>query len=83
MISSYCKAWKNPIPMNLGHDRCKPIGVTELTGIYLELGKAYLTNISKMADSPKEMEDIVKLIHMWDYKVYSVEHRHELKIASA
>ena len=34
IIKSYRDSWNIAIPMNLGHDRTKPIGYTMLTGIY-------------------------------------------------
>lgn len=34
IIKAYHASWHTALPVNLGHDRTKPIGYTMLTGIY-------------------------------------------------
>lgn len=54
ILKAYRDAWDRPIPMNIGHDRTKPIGYTKLTGVYMEPGKAYVTNESAIMETSEE-----------------------------
>lgn len=54
IIKAYRDTWNTVIPMNLGHDRTKPIGYTMLTGVYMEPGKAYVTNESAIMETDEE-----------------------------
>lgn len=78
VMNSYHEAWNNPMPMNLGHDRSKPIGYTKLTGIYLEPGKAYVTNEACAAETKEEMEQICQFNRIYDHKKFCTEHKDEL-----
>lgn len=79
IIKAYHESWNTAIPMNLGHDRTKPIGYTVLTGIYMEPGKAYLTNESKITTTKKENEKMCKMIKAYDYKMFCEDHKEELE----
>ena len=61
VVKSYHDVWNKPMPMNLGHDRSKPIGFTKLSGIYIELGKAYVTNEACTTENKEEMEQLKPL----------------------
>ena len=78
VIKSYHEAWNKPMPMNLGHDRSKPIGFTKLTGIYIEPGKAYVTNEACAAEKKDEFEQISHFIRAYDQKIFCAEHKEEL-----
>ncbi len=78
IIKAYHDSWNTVIPMNLGHDRTKPIGYTMLTGIYMEPGKAYVTNESALMETKEEHEKMRKMINAYDYKVFCEEHKKEL-----
>lgn len=78
IIKAYHDSWNTAIPMNLGHDRTKPIGFTMLTGIYMEPGKAYVTNESAIMETKEEHEKLHKMIDAYDYKIFCEEHKKEL-----
>ena len=78
IIKAYRDSWNTVIPMNLGHDRTKPIGYTMLTGVYMEPGKAYVTNESVIMETKEEHEKMHKMIKAYDYKIFCEEHKKEL-----
>lgn len=78
IIKSYHGSWNTAIPMNLGHDRTKPIGYSRLTGVYMEPGKAYVTNESSVMETEEEHEKLQKMINSYDYKIFCEEHKKEL-----
>lgn len=80
IIKAYHDSWNNTIPMNLGHDRTKPIGYSILTGIYMEPGKAYVTNESAVMETEDEHEKMRKMIKAYDHKIFCEEHKKELDI---
>ncbi len=80
IIKSYHDSWNSIIPMNLGHDRTKPIGYSMLTGIYMEPGKAYVTNESAIMETKEEHDKMCKMIKAYDYKIFCEEHKKELDI---
>lgn len=80
IIKSYHDSWNSIIPMNLGHDRTKPIGYSRLTGIYMEPGKAYVTNESAIMETKEEHDKMCKMIKAYDYKIFCEEHKKELDI---
>ena len=78
IIKAYRDTWNTVIPMNLGYDRTKPIGYTMLTGVYMEPGKAYVTNESAIMETDEEYEKMREMIMAYDYKIFCEEHRKEL-----
>lgn len=80
IIESYRNAWNSIFPVNVGHDRTKPVGFTRLTGIYMEPGKAYLTNEGAIMDTKEEHEKLHKMIKAHDYKVFCEERKEELNV---
>ena len=80
IIKAYRDSWDTVLPMNLGHDRTKPIGYTMLTGVYMEPGKAYLTNESAIAETDEEHEILRKMISAYDHKIFCEEHKNELDV---
>lgn len=44
LINAYEDAWRFGVPTNVGHDSTKFIGWTQLSGMYFEPGKSYVTN---------------------------------------
>ena len=80
IINSYGDTWSTCIPMNLGHDRTKPIGYTVLSGIYMEPGKAYLTNESAFIENDEEYEQLIEMIKSYDYNIFYTEHKKEIDI---
>ncbi len=79
IIKAYHDSWNTVFPMNLGHDRTKPIGYSILTGIYMEPGKAYVTNESAIMETEDEHEKMRKMIKAYDYKIFCEEHKKELE----
>lgn len=80
IINTYRDSWNIAVPMNLGHDRTKPIGFTTLAGVYMEPGKAYLTNESVIMDSKEEHKMMRKMINAYDHKIFCAEHKDELDV---
>ena len=80
IINSYRDSWNTVIPVNLGHDRTKPIGYTMLTGIYMEPGKAYLTNETAIMDTQEEHQQLHKMIKAFDYKIFCEDHKEDLDV---
>ena len=78
IIKAYHASWHTALPVNLGHDRTKPIGYTMLTGIYMEPGKAYVTNESAIMETKEEHKLMRKMISAYDYKIFCEEHKDEL-----
>ena len=78
VVNSYHTSWNQPVPVNLGHDRTKPIGYTMLNGIYIEPQKAYVTNSAFAAETKEEMGEIYKFIKAYDHKIFCEAHADEL-----
>jgi len=78
IINAYHDAWNRSIPMNIGHDRTKPIGVTRMTGIFMEPGKAYVTNESLIMETPEEHKKLKQYIYTYDYEVFCKEHKSQI-----
>ena len=70
IITAYHNLCDAAIPMNLGHDRTKPIGYTMLTGIYMEPGKAYVTNEVVIMETEEERKEMRKMIKAYNYKIF-------------
>lgn len=80
ILKAYLEVWNRPIPMNLGHDRTKPIGFTKLAGIYMEPGKAYVTNEAAIMETSEEYEMLRKIIELNDYQHFCKEHKDKIDI---
>lgn len=79
LVSAYNEAWNKPIPMHIGHDRTKPVGYAHIKGIYLEPGKAYVTNNSCLIETEEERKQLIKLISNYDYHIFCKNHKEEIK----
>lgn len=79
ILKAYSDIWNKQLPVNIGHDRTKPIGYTKITGIYMEPGKAYVTNESAIMEISEEYELLRKMIDRNDYHQFCVEHREEIE----
>lgn len=80
LINAYRDVWSTVIPVNMGHDRTKPIGYTKMTGIYLEPGKAYVTNEVAFMETNEEFEEMRTFINAHDYHVFCEEHKEEIDV---
>lgn len=78
ILKAYRDTWDRTIPMNIGHDRTKPIGYTRLTGVYMEPGKAYVTNEGAIMETTEEHEMLRKMIEVNDYQQFCEAHRDEI-----
>ena len=54
LLNAYVDAWRYGVPTNAGHDSTKFIGWTQLSGMYFEPGKAYVTNRMFMPETDDE-----------------------------
>ena len=80
ILKAYRDSWDRPIPMNLGHDRTKPIGYTKLTGVYMEPGKAYVTNEGAIMETSEEHEALRKMLETNDYRQFCEEHKDKIEV---
>ena len=80
ILKAYRDSWDRPIPMNLGHDRTKPIGYTKLTGVYMEPGKAYVTNEGAIMETSEEHEALRKMLEANDYHQFCEEHKDKIEV---
>ena len=78
ILNSYEDSIGTPMIMNIGHDRCKPIGYTKLEGVYFEPGKAYLINSFNIAESKEEQADLIKLVEVTDNKTFITERKEKV-----
>jgi hypothetical protein len=73
IVRAYARAWNEEQPMSVNHDHTKCIGMTRLTGIYIEPGTLYQTNDARIPENKDEKENIQKRIGIWDKKKKYVE----------
>ena len=78
LLKGYHDSRNTLIPINLGHDRTKPIGYTLLTGLYMEPGKAYITNTSEIMETKEEYEKLRQFLNAYDYEKFCKNHEKEL-----
>lgn len=78
LLKGYHDSLNTLIPINLGHDRTKPIGYTLLTGLYMEPGKAYITNTSEIMETKEEYEKLRRLLNAYDYEKFCKNHEKDL-----
>lgn len=79
LINAYHDSWSKVLPMHLGHDRTKPIGLTKLSGIYVEPGKAYVTNESSIMETAEEHHLLNKYISAYDYDVFCSDNKEDIE----
>ncbi len=77
ILNAYEQSWRIGTPTNLNHDSTKLVGWTYPTGIYLEPGKAYLTNKAEISETKEEHDFLVKKNMTYLYGKY-YEERKEL-----
>lgn len=59
ILSAYEQTWKYGTPSNLNHDSTKLVGWTFVNGVYMEPGKAYVTNEMRIPENKSEHENLV------------------------
>lgn len=74
MYQSYTQQWSELLPCGINHNSEKDIGISKLTGIYIEPGKAYMTNSVSFADSKEEGEKILQHNYEYQYKHNVINH---------
>lgn len=72
IINAYEDAWKHGTPSNLNHDSTKFIGWNYITGIYMEPGKAYVTNEMRIPETDEEHDALMKKNNAYLYKKYYI-----------
>ena len=60
MINAYDKSWEKGGPTSINHDSTKFAGWTYLSGIYMEPGKAYLTNEVHVPENDYEYKNLLE-----------------------
>jgi hypothetical protein len=60
MMSAYEEAWEKGGPTNINHDSTKFAGWTYLSRIYMEPGKAYLTNEAYLPENDEEHKQLME-----------------------
>lgn len=83
IINAYDDAWKYGTPSNLNHDSTKFIGWNYITGIYMEPGKAYVTNEMRIPETDEEYNALMKENINYLYKKYYIDRKKkydELKV---
>lgn len=83
IIKAYEEAWKYGTPSNLNHDSTKFIGWNYITGIYIEPGKAYVTNEMRIPETDEEHDAFMKKNIDYLYKKYYIDKKEkydELKV---
>lgn len=74
MYQSYTQQWSELLPCGINHNSEKDIGISKLTGIYIEPGKAYMTNSVSFADSKEEGEKILQHNYEYQYEHNVINH---------
>ncbi len=70
ILNAYEGSWQQGVPSNLNHDRTKLVGWHYVTGIYLEPGKAYVTNAMYIPENESEYLTLQKRNNEYLYKEY-------------
>lgn len=79
ILDLYKRKWNKAIPMNIGHDSTRPIGYSTLTGLYLEPGKAYLTNNCVISESQEELNQVLGLVYA-NQSNFCEQHTEEIEL---
>lgn len=80
ILKAYRGTWDRLMPINIGHDRTKPIGYTKMTGDYMEPGKAYVTNEGAIMETREEHEMLRKMIALNDNQQFCEAHKDEIDL---
>ena len=80
ILKAYRDTWERKLPMSIGHDRTKHIGYTKMTGVYMEPGKAYVTNVGTIMETSEEHEMLRKMIEVNDNQQFCEAHRDEIDL---
>lgn len=70
LIKMYSESWDCPVPVGFNHDSSIFLGIGLLSGIYLEPGKAYVTNEVAFADTQDEVDELLCARTAWSQKVF-------------
>lgn len=75
ILNSYEQIWKIGTPSTLNHDSTRFAGWNFLSGIYMEPGKAYVTNRIYIAENQHEYDQLQKRNHDYLYKHYYLDRK--------
>ena len=75
IINAYEETWKHGTPSNLNHDSTKFVGWTFVNGIYMEPGKAYVTNEMRIPENDTEHETLIRRNMEYLYRKYYLERK--------
>jgi len=75
IINAYEDVWEKGTPSNLNHDRTKFIGWNYITGIFMEPGKAYVTNEMIIPETDEEHDTLMKKNMAYLYEKYYINRK--------
>ena len=75
ILNSYKQVWQCGTPSTLNHDSTKFAGWNYLSGIYMEPGKAYVTNRMYIAENLHEYDQLQKRNHDYLYSHYYLDRK--------
>lgn len=75
ILNAYNETWKHGTPSNLNHDSTKFVGWTFVNGIYMEPGKAYVTNEMHIPENDSEYENLIRKNMDYSYRKYYLERK--------
>ena len=80
ILNAYENSWNQGTPSNLNHDSTKFIGWNYVTGIYMEPGKAYVTNEMHIPESKTEHKKMFEKNLRYLYKVYYLDKKDKFEV---
>lgn len=75
ILNSYEQIWQYGTPSTLNHDSTRFAGWNFLSGIYMEPGKAYVTNRIYIPEKQHEYDQLQKRNHDYLYKHYYLDRK--------
>jgi hypothetical protein len=80
ILKAYADSWNQGTPSNLNHDNTRFIGWNYVTGIYIEPGKAYVTNSMTIPETEEEHTNLFEKNLNYLYKVYYLDRKEKYDI---